>query len=120
MGIIVVITTAAKVARKLYAVQQKYKYLDPNVKFIRKYLPPNYRQRAEQITGAILSGGLIYEGYNIIKDAFPPKPKTPTGQVGKRGTDMEFPSRGSRYSSQGRSYSKSRRQPYCRRPSRSR
>ncbi len=90
MGLLFV-GSLARAARIAHKVGQKYKYFDPNKRFIRKYVPPGYRKQAEQIVDIAMSGGLLYEAYNIIKDEFPQKQRfvPSSGPFRKKGNYME-------------------------------
>ncbi len=70
MAVITGITTAVKIVR---LVAQRYKYLDINRKFIRKYVPPAYRRKAEIISDVLITGGAIYQAANYISNAIPKK-----------------------------------------------
>ncbi len=90
MGLLFVgsLTRAIRIAHK---VGQKYKYFDPNKRFIRKYVPPGYRRNVEIITDIAMGGGLLYEAYNIIKDELPAKkrPFSPSRTFGEKRNYME-------------------------------
>ncbi len=110
LAIITGITTIIRTAQRIYKVGQKFKYLDINRKFIRKYVPPGYRRPAEIASDLLITGGVVYQVADILYNA----QKIPKSNYKIRQTrnNMEQPSSKRQYGSVR--YSKSGR-PYCRR-----
>ncbi len=75
--VVTAISQGLRIAQKVYKISQKYKYLDFNKKFIRKYVPPGYRKQAEVISDVLIGGGLLYQvidlAYNAQKQNGNPK-----------------------------------------------
>ncbi len=67
MAVITGIKTGVKIVR---LIGQRYKYLDINRKFIRKYVPPGYRRQAEIVSDVLITGGALYQAVNYINSAF--------------------------------------------------
>ncbi len=65
MAIVQIVSQIPKIVKLIRRLDQKYRYLDPTNKFIRKNFPPQWRQRAFRLKryGDIaITGGVIYEG----------------------------------------------------------
>ncbi len=117
MPVITVVTTGLRVLKRAAQLGQKYKYLDLNQKFIRKYVPPGYRKHAEFALETFIGGGLLYQIVDYAYYAFQTEKGSTPGQPGKTRDNM-VKTRGrfgySRYSNRyrrKRCYSR-RRSPY--------
>ncbi len=88
------IAPAIRIASKLARIGMRYKYLDINKKFIRKYVPPGYRRQAEIITDVAIGGSIISEIGMMVYDEFKKRPSASTGQVGKGRGYIQQPSFG--------------------------
>ncbi len=58
MAVITGVIRLTQIARKA---AYRYKYLDLNKKFIRKYVPPQYRRPAEIASDLLITGGVLYQ-----------------------------------------------------------
>ncbi len=105
------ITAGLKLGRKLYAYQQKYKYLDPTEKFITKFVPPGYRNKARIAAGLGVGGSILYDIYELINNGFQSPEQPQTGkQYQKRGRAFRNTGRYNRYNT---SYGSNRRRQSC-------
>ncbi len=68
--VLTTVTRAVQIGRKIYNLQQKYKYLDPTEKFITKFVPPGYRNYARIAAGVGVGGSILYDVYQLINDGF--------------------------------------------------
>ncbi len=78
-----VIAGAVRIASVAKRLSVKYKYLNPTDKFIRKYVPPNYRGKATRIAryGEIATtGGVIYDVISEIGNALQKPQQNAPGQ----------------------------------------
>ncbi len=99
------IGTAIRIASKVAKIGYKYKYLDINKKFIRKYVPPGYRRKAEIITDVAIGGSIISEIAMMVYDEYAKRPTPSTGQIGKGRGYIQQPSFGRKqYSKYRRNY----------------
>ncbi len=64
------VVTAVRIVRQIGQLTSKYKYLDINQKFVRKYVPPGYRKQAEFIIDTAVGGGILYQIVDGIYNAF--------------------------------------------------
>ncbi len=67
MAVITGIVQGIKIAQRI---ERKYRYLDPTNKFIQKFVPPPYRDRARYIKDILITGGVIYDPILEIYRAF--------------------------------------------------
>ncbi len=85
------VVTAIRIVKRVSQIAAKYKYLDINQKFVRKYVPPGYRKQAEFVLDTAIGGGLLYQIVDGIYYAFQ-KPRTrPSPYSGQTRSPMEFP-----------------------------
>ncbi len=83
MALVTIIKEVAKVAIRI---NRKYKYLNINDKFVRKYVPPGYRKsatRAIRIAEGITLGIPIYEALDFALQ----KQKLPTSDPYRKTRD---------------------------------
>ncbi len=91
MPVISGITRAVSIARKLSG---RYKYLNPTDKFIRKFVPPNYRGKATRFARyaeIATTGGVIYDFAREMMNASIRSPQT--GQFRETRNRMVRPGR---------------------------
>ncbi len=115
MPVITVISQGLKIAQKLYKISMKYKMLDVNQKFIRKYVPPGYRRQAEFAVETLIGGGLLYQAVDFAYYALQTAKRPTPGKSGKTRNYMEQTRGRLGYARYSTSYRDKRR--YCRRRS---
>ncbi len=107
-----VVTIIREIVRTGIRLNQKYKYLNLNDKFIRKYVPPGYRTRATRLARIGEGVALGLPIYEAIESGLAGKvPYSSPSQFRQKRNRME-------QSFSGRKYSKSRTDNYCYRPRR--
>jgi len=104
------VTIGKKIYQTSKRIDKKYKFVDPTNKFIRKYVPPQYRGKAYRFNKYLqiaTTGGIIYDTVNqaleFSQDAFQ-KPIS---------TNKQFQTRG-RYFRRSYSSSRKRKSDMCR------
>ncbi len=83
------VSSGIRIVRQAYKIQRRYQYLNPSDKFIRKYVPPQYRAKATRLVrmGEVATtGGLLYDVIDEIGNGFQSPVKSPPyKQYQKRG-----------------------------------
>ncbi len=101
-----IVTILREIIRQGARLERQYRYLDPTNKFIRKFVPPGFRNRAfkfKRMADVAITGGIIYESLDNLLDESSTRAKRPSGKFGKNRGAMEQSPYGLRNS--GRSYS---------------
>ncbi len=104
-----VITVIKVLPRILKTIDQRYKYIDPTNKFIRKYVPPGYRKTAfklKRYADIGITGAIIYDLVNSDNSGI--QKKQQPYKTGQTRDYMEQPFSKSKYNNRY-TYSKRRR-----------
>ncbi len=100
MTLVSLIPKIYRIASKLNRLGKKYQRLDPNEKFILKYIPPGYRKAARIGVGTLLGGNIIYDIYQELTNIGSIPQKSPPGnKYQKRIGNQQYRRRRSKYSS---------------------
>ncbi len=107
MAVITGIKTGFQIALKY---ERRYRYLDITNKFIRKFVPPPYRENVRRIKDILITGGVISQLVGEYIRGFQKEPVRPN-TVEQTRSDMERPGDRRSYST---NKSFGRRRPFCR------
>ncbi len=87
-----VVTIIREIVRTAIRINKKYKYLNINDKFIRKYVPPGYRQQATRLARIGEGVALGIPIYEAIESGLRPTRNPSYRQNRQTRDNMEFPS----------------------------
>ncbi len=90
------IARGAKLVQTVQRFNKKYQYINPTDKFIRKYVPPNYRSKATRFARYAEAGSFGGLAYEIAQDLLSDGTTNPNAQIRtkKDPSSSKFQTRG--------------------------